>query len=63
VPGETGFLVPSGDLEKLRGCLLELATDPQLRERHGRRGRQIVEELFSTERMVDDCGSIDDRFV
>lgn len=58
VPGETGFLVPPGDLEKLRGCLIELANNPALRERLGRRGQRMVTELFPVERMVDELHAL-----
>jgi glycosyltransferase involved in cell wall biosynthesis len=50
---ETGFLLPPGDLAGLRDRLLRLARDRDLRERLGRRGRQLVQPLFSVEQMVD----------
>lgn len=50
---ETGFLLPPGDLAGLTERLLGLARDPALRERLGRRGRQLVEHRFAPQRMVD----------
>jgi len=51
---ETGFLVRPGDLAEVTGRLLQLAEDAALRERLGRRGREMVCEQFSVERMVDE---------
>ncbi len=50
---ETGFLLPPGDLAGLRDRLLRLARDARLRERLGRRGRQLVQPLFGVELMVE----------
>jgi glycosyltransferase involved in cell wall biosynthesis len=51
---ETGFLLPPGDLKGLKVRLLELAGDPALRERLGRRGQQLVKQRFGVEQMIDD---------
>ena len=51
---ETGFLLPPGDLAGLSARLRQLADDPALRQRFGRRGQQLVREQFSAEKMVDD---------
>jgi glycosyltransferase involved in cell wall biosynthesis len=52
--GETGFLLPAGDLAGLAQRLLELADNPALRECLGRRGQGFVREHFPVERMVED---------
>ncbi len=44
--GETGFLVPRGDLAALAEKLVLLARDPGLRERLGRAGRQRAAARF-----------------
>ena len=49
--GETGFVLPVGDLEGLSGGLLQLCP-PERRERAGRAARQRVCELFSLEVML-----------
>jgi glycosyltransferase involved in cell wall biosynthesis len=54
VENETGFLLRPGDLIGLNDRLAHLARDPALRDRLGQRGRQLVKERFSVERMVDD---------
>ncbi len=61
IPGETGFLVPPGDRAALIESLLHLADDPPLRGRLGRRGRQLVQERFSVEKMVDDLHALYQR--
>jgi glycosyltransferase involved in cell wall biosynthesis len=53
-PNETGFLVRAGDTADLSKKIIELATNPELREKFGGRGRILVKERFSTERMVED---------
>lgn len=50
---ETGFLIPPGDLRQFSDKLCLLAGHAPLRERLGRRGREIVRENFSVEKMVD----------
>ena len=51
---ETGFLLPPGDLTTLTQRLLQLADDPVLCERLGRRGQDFVKPRFGVEKMVDD---------
>ena len=50
---ETGFLVRPGDLASLHTRIMQLAEDPDLRERLGRRGQQFVQAHFSSRAMVD----------
>jgi glycosyltransferase involved in cell wall biosynthesis len=47
VDGETGFLVPMRDPEKLAGAIERFALDPELRMAFGRAGRRRVEQEFS----------------
>jgi glycosyltransferase involved in cell wall biosynthesis len=58
VGGESGLLVPPGDLGGLAGALLRLARDPELRRAMGERARVRHEDLFSLERMVDGYRSL-----
>jgi glycosyltransferase involved in cell wall biosynthesis len=51
--GETGFLIRPGDLKTLAERLAQLAEDPALRERLGRRGQEFVRENFAVETMVE----------
>jgi glycosyltransferase involved in cell wall biosynthesis len=53
LPDETGFLVRPGDLDTLAERLIQLGRDPALRERLGRRGRELVRQSFSVETMVE----------
>lgn len=50
---ETGFLLAPGDRIGLTERLVQLARDPALRERLGRRGQDLVKQWFPVERMVD----------
>jgi glycosyltransferase involved in cell wall biosynthesis len=51
--GETGFLVPHGDVESLAGRLGELLQDPVLRDRMGSAARAFAER-FSWERSAEE---------
>jgi glycosyltransferase involved in cell wall biosynthesis len=51
---ETGFLIQRGDTAALKNRLLQLAGDPLLRQRLGRRGRELVRDNFAVEKMVED---------
>lgn len=46
VDGETGFLVPPGEPERLAEAVEPLLSDPALRRQMGRSGRARAEELF-----------------
>lgn len=58
---QTGFLVQPGDQKRLINCLVALADNAALRERLGRRGQQMVKQLFPVERMVDDLYALYQR--
>jgi glycosyltransferase involved in cell wall biosynthesis len=53
VDGETGLLVPPGDIGALARALRELLDDDELARRLGESGRRRVEERFSAGRMAD----------
>lgn len=50
--GDTGFVVPSGDVAALRDRLRILLAGPEQRVRMGKAGRSWYEERFSLERLV-----------
>ena len=45
--GRAGYLLPLGDIEGMAARAVEILNDPELRERMGRRGRDIAAEKFS----------------
>jgi glycosyltransferase involved in cell wall biosynthesis len=51
--GQTGFLIPLGEVNTLAGRLAQLAEDTDLRQRLGRRGQEFVRENFAVETMVE----------
>lgn len=52
VEGQTGFLVPTGNVEALERRLRTLVANPELRQKLGTAGRRRYEEAFRLERMV-----------
>ncbi|MCA8981088.1 MAG: glycosyltransferase [Planctomycetes bacterium] len=52
--GETGLLVPPGEVEPLAAGMVELASDDALRDRMAAAGRGRVARLFAIDRMVDE---------
>ena len=50
--GETGYVVPCGDSERLASCLVKLLTDEPLRRRFGQKARAHVLAMFRSDRMA-----------
>jgi glycosyltransferase involved in cell wall biosynthesis len=50
--GESGYLVPRGDVETLAERLRRLLTDPAFRAKMGRQGKQRFDKDFQYERML-----------
>jgi glycosyltransferase involved in cell wall biosynthesis len=53
VHGETGFIVPLGDIDSLAERSIELLKDSQLRERMGKVGRKRAKRMFSWDKNVE----------
>ncbi len=51
-PGESGALVPAGDVDAIVEALRPLLADPARRRAMGQRGREIVESRFSSREMT-----------
>lgn len=51
--GKSGFLVPIGDVQKMAKAIITLLRDGDRRKAMGARGRELIREKFSLERMVD----------
>lgn len=54
IDGETGLLVPSGDVEALTVAVQRLLDDPGLRAQLGRRGRELVVDRFTLAGVIAD---------
>ncbi|MCH9653469.1 MAG: glycosyltransferase family 4 protein [Planctomycetes bacterium] len=52
IPEETGYLLPSESIEPLSQALIELASDPEKRERFGQTGRARFTDQFRHETMT-----------
>ncbi|MCX6640926.1 MAG: N-acetyl-alpha-D-glucosaminyl L-malate synthase BshA [bacterium] len=52
VQGETGFLLPVGDVEGMAQAALRLVADPALRRKMGKAGRERASALFNVERIL-----------
>jgi len=52
--GQSGFIVPTGDIESVTRFLEQLAADQALCDRFGRTGRDFVSKHFSVEKMIDE---------
>ncbi len=60
---ETGYLVPSGDDEKLAARIIELLRDPARAHRMGEQGRRIVEHKFSCEAQLTNTERLYDQLL
>lgn len=58
IAGETGFLISIGQIESVAARLLQLAKNPAMRYDLGQRGKQLVADRFSVERMVEQQAEI-----
>jgi glycosyltransferase involved in cell wall biosynthesis len=56
--GDSGYLVPPGDVEGVARRTLELLRDPSLREQMGARGRAFAAEHYPAARMVDAINAV-----
>ena len=56
--GETGYLVPPGDMDALAERLEELSRDPERRDAMGREGRERVLRRYAVERLVGDVDEL-----
>ena len=61
--GETGFLVPSGDDQKMATRIIELLNDPQRARAMGQRGKSIVAARFSADRHLQNTLELYDELL
>jgi glycosyltransferase involved in cell wall biosynthesis len=62
VAGQTGKVVPAGDVSGLARALMEYAVNPEMRQDHGRNGRRRCQEEFgighAAERYLELCADV-----
>lgn len=56
--GETGFLIPAEDTDRLAEAVIRLLRDPVLAHRMGATGRKLVAAEFDEERMVEQLDAL-----
>jgi N-acetyl-alpha-D-glucosaminyl L-malate synthase BshA len=61
--GETGYLLPVGDVDGMAARTLELLRNDDLRKRMGKRGREVAVELFDEQKIVPVYREMYDRVI
>lgn len=61
--GVTGFLVPSGDDQKMADRLVQLLEDPRRSREMGESGRRVIEDKFSCEAQLRNTETLYDRLL
>ncbi|MBO0731925.1 MAG: glycosyltransferase, partial [Acidimicrobiaceae bacterium] len=62
-PDGNGFLIPPGDATALGDGISTLAASRELRERFGRRSRELYEAHYSADRMVTETNAAYDKLI
>jgi L-malate glycosyltransferase len=63
IEGESGYIVPAGDDQKMAERVIELLCDPKRARAMGERGKSIVDEEFSTERHLQETLALYDELM
>ena len=58
IPGDTGFLAPSGDARQLADGLLRVLADGDAARRMGARGRRLIAGAYSLDRLAASHGAL-----
>ena len=58
VAGETGLLVPIGEVEQMANAITSLLLDEKKRRQFGDEGQRVVSKQFSLQRMVDETEGV-----
>ncbi len=61
--GETGLLTPPGNVHALAGSIISLIENPGMAREMGKKGREFVEEKFSSRLMVKKTEDLYDRLI
>jgi len=63
VEGETGYLVPAGDYQRMAERITSLVVNPMLAQAMGQRGRSLVQEKFSAKRQLERTLALYERLI
>lgn len=63
IDGETGFVVPIGDINKLAEAILKLLSDEQLRKEFGNNARKRVEEKYDISKNIKKMESLFEEYI
>jgi glycosyltransferase involved in cell wall biosynthesis len=63
IDGESGYLVPSGDDERMAARIITLLLDTEKAVSMGRRARRIIEERFSLQAQLERTEKLYDRLL
>ena len=63
VDGETGILVPVGDVNALSNAIIKLAKDSKLRKTMGKKGRERAEKYFDENKVIEKQITIIERII
>lgn len=63
IEGETGFIVPAGDDEKMAARIITLLREPGRARAMGQRGKLLVAEKFSCEAQLERTAALYDRLL
>src|SRR5207253_5330765 len=61
--GETGYVVPSGDHEKMAERIIQLLDEPEKARAKGKRGKMVVEETFACDRHLQNTLELYDELL
>ncbi len=63
VEGETGYIVPSGDDERMASRIASLLLEPERARRMGERGQEVVRQKFSSEAQLENTHALYERLL
>ena len=63
INGKTGFLIPPKDIKLLKEKIIYLLENPEISDKMGKEGQELIKQLFPVEKMVDEIEKIYVKFL